>query len=137
MLNESIGQAIAILVGIAAPLLITTLGYQSNGGCACGCGIVCPAPYLRWDCGSDVGYACTNTQATTNPPFFGSPSRPPPCTAQPAAVVQLLRLFSFWLPCFFCLCATSSSFFAPIDAQMTRASLSYRPTVLPSYVLPS
>ena len=75
-----------IVFSTALNLAFAAAGFRSNGGCTCGCGVECGRWYERWSCPADAGFACSADMSASNPPFFGDPNRPAPCTAQPAAV---------------------------------------------------
>eukprot|EP00966_Prymnesium_polylepis_P210935 4884761-Prymnesium_polylepis.3 len=105
------------------PLMLGVAGYRSNGDCLCGCSVDCPAPYLRWVCPADIGYACSSAQDDSNPPLFGDPDRVVPCTSQPAAVHAVLNLFWFFVPAVFALAAAACAYYAPIDATLQREIL--------------
>jgi len=96
---------------------LAAMGYRNNGGCSCGCGVGCPAPYLRWSCPYDIGYACSNA-FQNNPPFFGDPLRRPACTIQPAAVITTIRSFYFSLPVIFYACTALFALRFPIEDQI-------------------
>ena len=78
---------------------ITIAGYRINGDCECGCGVPCTLPFLRWNCPTDIAYACTRKLDNNNPPFFGDPTRYAACTLQSDAVTFLIRAWYFYLPC--------------------------------------
>lgn len=120
MIDHRIALAAGIIFNTVPPLLLDAVGYKNNGGCECGCGVPCSAPYLRWVCPSDVGYACSSAPAASNHLLLGPPDRHAPCTEQPPSVHMVIKVFVFWLPAILLLIATASTVFAPIDAQMTR-----------------
>lgn len=100
------------------PFVLSAVGFVNNGGCSCGCGAPCSLPYLRWDCPGDIGYACSN-DFNDNPPFYGDPSRVPPCTLQPQAVTHTIRWFFFYVTMvFFALAAILVSYF-PITPEVS------------------
>jgi len=96
---------------------IAAFGYRNNGGCACGCGVRCSVPYLRWSCPYDIGYACTRSLAH-NPLFYGDPFRRPPCTLQPDAVIASIRMFYFTIPICFYVVAAVLALRAPITDEV-------------------
>jgi len=53
---------------------------------------------LRWDCPGDIGYACTNALGAANAPWYGVPSRAPPCTLQSDRVFWIVQGFFYGLP---------------------------------------
>lgn len=57
VVETNLQQFVEIPAGVLPLLVMTALGYDPNGGCACGCGVECAGPWLRWDCPGDVGYA--------------------------------------------------------------------------------
>lgn len=119
MIDTTVGQLLRLATSVVPPLALTHLGFRINAGCSCGCGVPCGAEYLRWECGADIGYACSADASSA--PFFGDAHRQVPCTLQPAAALRVIDLFFFWLPAAFAILAATSSLFAPIDAEMTRS----------------
>jgi len=107
------------LVGEPIPqFVIAALGYQNNGGCDCGCGVLCHLPYLRWSCPLDIGYACTRS-FNHNPLFFGDPFRVPACTLQSPVVVAAIKRFYLVAPVIFSLTASMIALLFPIDANVS------------------
>lgn len=98
MFDHSIIQAVDVLVGSLPALALGHAGYVSNGGCACGCGVSCSLPYLRWQCPGDNGYACSSALTDKNLLLFGVPTRAPPCLVQPQSVIATIRLLYFYVP---------------------------------------
>jgi len=67
------------------------------GGCECGCGVKCKAPYLRWSCPGDIAYACSD--GFDAPPLYGDPDRLAPCVQQDSeGVLWTVRIFMLGLP---------------------------------------
>jgi len=87
------------IIGFVLPALVMgATGFENNGGCTCGCGVACPASYLRWHCPGDIGYTCTGTGGDS-PPLYGDATRLAPCTLQSSeGTVWSLRVFIFALP---------------------------------------
>lgn len=112
ILETSVMQLLEIVGNSIPQLLLASVGYKSNGGCSCGCGVACPVEYHRWNCPSDIGYACPGGE-----PLFGDPSRQPPCTVQPEGVRHVIGGFFNLAPCIFFLLATFVALYAPIDAK--------------------
>lgn len=113
-------QLMDICAGVLPGLVLGAVGYKGNGGCTCGCGVKCPAPYLRWSCPADRGYACTSELSDDNWPIFGPPERRAPCTFQAESVDTTLQLFFFTIPA---ICFALSTFFAvraPISGDVHR-----------------
>jgi len=100
--DHSIIQALDILVGSIPALTLSSNGFLGNGGCSCGCGVSCPLTYLRWSCPDDIGFACSNALDASNTPFFGSPSRVPPCLLQKQRVLVLFDVMMFYIPSLCC-----------------------------------
>ncbi|EOD17678.1 hypothetical protein EMIHUDRAFT_118440 [Emiliania huxleyi CCMP1516] len=68
-----------------------------HGGCECGCGVKCKAPYLRWSCPGDIAYACSD--GFDAPPLYGDPDRLAPCVQQDSeGVLWTVRIFMLGLP---------------------------------------
>ena len=70
--DVNIMQLMDIFAATLPALVLSFLGYVGNAGCSCGCGSHCPAPYLRWDCPGDIGYACSSELGGGNPPFYAT-----------------------------------------------------------------
>jgi len=118
VLDVNIVQLMDIVAGVIPGLLLSALGYVGNGGCACGCGAKCPAPYLRWSCPGDIGYACSDNLARSNFPFYGEPTRASPCTSQSTDVQVALQAFFFYVPAACFVVATFFAHRAPINDEM-------------------
>lgn len=132
--DVNIMQLMDIVAGVLPGLILAAVGYRGNGSCTCGCGVKCPASYMRWSCPSDIGYACTSDLNDSNPPFMGPPDREPPCTFQQESVDRTLQLFFYAIPAG---CFALATFFAlrtPISTdvhklirdEIDRRALGYR-----------
>jgi hypothetical protein len=87
-------QFVEIIGGVVPLLLMNALGFENNGGCACGCGVACDADYLRWSCPHDIAYSCDGTYSS--PPLYGDVNRDAPCVQQSNdGVVWMIRIFLF------------------------------------------
>jgi len=117
VLETNIMQLLGIAAQVIPLLLLSHYGYQNNGGCSCGCGTKCPAPFMRWSCPGDVGYACSGTLGRRNVPFFGDQERDPPCLEEPESVRLVIIVFFSYLPTIFFLLAVIPTWLAPIDTQ--------------------
>jgi len=60
---------------------------------------------VRWNCPSDVGYACSTSLGSNNPPFFGLPTRVPPCLIQAYDVRVAIQSMFYHVPAAACLLA--------------------------------
>jgi len=105
----NIMQLMDIVAGVIPGIILSAVGYRGNGGCACGCGVKCPASYMRWSCPADIGYACTTDLSDNNPPFMGNATRTPPCTVQQETVENTLQMFFFTIPA---VCFALATYFA-------------------------
>ena len=117
VLDVNIMQLMDIVGSVVPGLLLASLGYAGNGGCKCGCGVKCPAPYLRWICPGDVGYSCTPALDDANMPLFGPPDRQPPCTFQGPNVTAALQAFFYAVPAVCFALATLFAWRFPITAD--------------------
>lgn len=107
MLDVNIIQMLDIIVGSVPSMILGAVGFRSNGGCTCGCGVACPA-YHRWACRDDAGFACTSSMGVDNPPFSGEPSRTPPCLLQPDMVENGITAMFYYVPCACALAAAAA-----------------------------
>lgn len=98
VLEANIVQFVEVVGGVLPLLVIEAMGYVSNGGCSCGCGVSCAKegmPYARWYCPADVGFTCTGDLGSEL--LFGA-SRPAPCSLQNAQVRFALKFFFAGVP---------------------------------------
>merc|ERR1719296_220632 len=83
VLEANLLQLVDIVGGVLPLLVIEAVGYASNGGCSCGCGVSCTQeegmPYARWHCPSDVGFSCSGDLGSDL--LFGG-NRQAPCSIQ-------------------------------------------------------
>ena len=107
--DVNIMQLMDIIAGVIPGILLGAVGYIGNAGCRCGCGVECPAEFMRWSCPADVGYSCSTKLSDANPPFFGEAKREPPCTFQAEGVLHMLQLHFFVAPA---VCFALATFFA-------------------------
>ncbi|KAL1523621.1 hypothetical protein AB1Y20_018557 [Prymnesium parvum] len=101
VMNMCVLQLSEIVAGVLPGIIFSAVGYLNNGGCSCGCGIDCPLPVMRWSCPGDIGYACSTKLGPLNPPFYGDPSRKPPCTFQNDTVIMFSTIFVAFGPSLF------------------------------------
>ncbi|CAE8642699.1 unnamed protein product [Polarella glacialis] len=103
VVETNLQQLVEIVGGVLPLLAMQALGYQANGGCACGCGVDCMKevgmPYARWHCPNDIGYSCMGTM--TSKLIFGDLTRAAPCTRQNDAVQLVIRVFIGGVPAIF------------------------------------
>eukprot|EP00668_Euglena_longa_P029912 GGOE01037296.1.p1 GENE.GGOE01037296.1~~GGOE01037296.1.p1 ORF type:complete len:434 (-),score=117.21 GGOE01037296.1:479-1780(-) len=116
ILESNVQQYVEIIGGVLPSICMGLAGFTNNGGCACGCGVPCPQPFLRWQCPGDIGYACSTSLDASL--LFGPPDRPPPCTVQNDAVQVLVRIFALALPGLMYLLAAIPAYMMPIDRQI-------------------
>ena len=90
-METNLQQYVEIIGGVLPSLCVHYTGFLSNGGCGCGCGTQCGAPYHRWSCPGDIGYACTDSFGATG--LYGGEARPSQSISQPAShsVTQSVR----------------------------------------------
>ena len=97
VIDVNIMQLMDIAAGVLPGLILSAVGYRGNGGCSCGCGVKCKAPYLRWSCPGDIAYACSD--GFDAPPLYGDPDRLAPCVQQDSeGVLWTVRIFMLGLP---------------------------------------
>jgi hypothetical protein len=71
--ETNLQQYVEIVGGVLPGIIAGALGFQSNGGCDCGCGVACDAKFTRWVCPGDIGYACSSeVRAVANDHHFAS-----------------------------------------------------------------
>jgi len=93
-LDATIKQIVDIMSSLLPTSFLIFAGYMNNGGCSCGCSTHCSRPYERWHCQGDIGYACSDSIASSNTPFYGSPNRIAPCTQQNQWTYASIHFFS-------------------------------------------
>jgi len=120
LINSALSQVLDIIMGVAPGILLTMMGYVGGGGCSCGCGVGCTDPYKRWDCPTDIGYACSSALGDGNPPFFGDTSRKPTCTMQNPATYATINILYAFLPC---VLHCTAGYFAYYHAPLSRNAL--------------
>lgn len=50
IVETNLQQWIEIPAGVVPLMWLAMQRYENNAGCSCGCGVVCPDDYLRWNC---------------------------------------------------------------------------------------
>ena len=109
-------QFVEIIGGVVPLLIMNALGFENNGGCACGCGVACDAEYLRWSCPNDVAYSCDGSYESD--PFFGDVDRSAPCVQQSSdGVVWMIRIFLFGVLGVLFLVAVAGAYWYPLTQQ--------------------
>jgi Na+/melibiose symporter-like transporter len=101
VVETNLQQFIEIPAGTLPLLVLSAVGFVNNAGCDCGCGVKCDDPFIRWNCPSDVGYACGTGMGDTL--LYGAAGRVAPCTEQNSAVLFWVRVFGIFIPglCYF------------------------------------
>ena len=125
------------ILALLPSIMFVQMRYVNNGGCRCGCGVACLLPFVRWDCDGDVGYSCSTGLTSSNPPFFGDPHRPPPCTRQTFTSASVSINFCMcFVPAVLWACVATMSMYPPIlpdDSLMIRYQLKQRTQGLPAF----
>ena len=116
VVEGNLNKAVGIVANSIPGLIFSTLGFRSNGGCLCGCGVKCAHPFERWHCDSDIGYACSGKMNAANAPFYGQVPRPAPCTEQQPVVNSAILVLQWLVPAVFALASALVIAFAPIDS---------------------
>eukprot|EP00401_Gymnodinium_catenatum_P037630 CAMPEP_0117480188 /NCGR_PEP_ID=MMETSP0784-20121206/12265_1 /TAXON_ID=39447 /ORGANISM="" /LENGTH=712 /DNA_ID=CAMNT_0005274625 /DNA_START=100 /DNA_END=2238 /DNA_ORIENTATION=- len=116
IVETNLQQLVEIIGGVIPMLIMGLAGFVNNGGCDCGCGVSCPATFLRWSCPADIGYACGGGPGSRL--LYGAVDRPAPCTDQPPAVQLIVRFFTFGLPGIMYICGGAAASRLPITEQM-------------------
>ena len=116
LLPPSRQQYVEIIGGVVPSLVAYFAGFVSLGGCSCGCGTQCDAPYERWRCPADIGYACTDAFGATL--LVGPPERAAPCTQQSAGTQWAFRVFFLAVPAAGYLLAALPAWRMPITRAM-------------------
>ena len=109
-----------MVAGLVPVAFLIYTGYENNGGCSCGCTTECSRPYERWHCPGDIGYACSDALSNANVPFYGDPSRVPPCTRENHATKTVIMLFTYWVPSIIHMCLVVLCLRFPITNELTQ-----------------
>jgi len=124
VLEANLLQLVDIVGGVLPLLVIEAVGYASNGGCSCGCGVSCTQeegmPYARWHCPSDVGFSCSGDLGSDL--LFGG-NRQAPCSIQNVEVQWFLKLFFAGVPGICSLLAMFPCYWSPITSMVHRRIL--------------
>ena len=121
VMETNLQQYVEIIGGVLPGLCVHYTGFQSNGGCGCGCGTQCGAPYHRWSCPGDIGYACTDAFGARV--LYGDARRDAPCTEQNEATQLTYRLFFLGVPALCYLLAVIPASRMAIERQAHEAIL--------------
>jgi MFS family permease len=98
VIESNLEQYVEIIGGVLPSLIAAYAGFESNGGCSCGCGTKCDQDYLRWNCPNDAGYACGPPTSFDRAVLYGDPERVAPCTQQTEGAQLTFRLFFAGVP---------------------------------------
>jgi len=113
--ETNLQQYIEIIGGVLPGIIAGQLGFKSNGGCDCGCGVLCDAEFTRWVCPGDVGYATLNELAADL--VLGDPNRKAPCAIQNDGVNMTFRFFMLCMPGLCYLLAAAPAYYMAITKE--------------------
>ena len=116
VVETNLQQFVEIIGGVLPGVVAGAYGFETNGGCSCGCGVECDVNFARWDCPNDLGYACSDSMDASL--LLADPHRKAPCTYQNDSVQRTFRFFCIGLPGLMYLFASAPAYMMAIDRDV-------------------